>query len=149
MMSSKAAGSFTPKKEAFAMKHHECGCASEAYRFAYNAEKMSAATIQRKASELLKDGYVAARLDELRAATREKHQITVDDLLAELEEARIAALTAVGATGNPTPQSSAAVSATMGKARLLGLDKQIIEQKTTSYVVAPGEASSLEEWAAQ
>ena len=39
----------------------------------------------------------------------------MDDLLHELEQARAAALAA------PTPQSSAAVSATMGKAKMLGL----------------------------
>ena len=51
----------------------------------------------------------------------ERHEITVDTLLAELEEARKAALCA------ETPQTSAAVSATMGKAKLLGLDKKIVE----------------------
>lgn len=51
----------------------------------------------------------------------ERHEITVDTLLAELEEARQAAL------GAETPQTSAAVSATMGKAKLLGLDKKIVE----------------------
>ena len=38
-----------------------------------------------------------------------------------MEEARQAALTA------ERPQSAAAVAATMGKAKLLGLDKQIVE----------------------
>ena len=50
----------------------------------------------------------------------ERNNITVDTLLAELEANRLAALNA------PTPQVSAAVAATMGKAKLLGLDKQVI-----------------------
>ena len=51
-----------------------------------------------------------------------RHVMTVGDLLKELEEARQAAL------GAENPQSSAAVAATMGKAKILGLDKQIVEQ---------------------
>ena len=50
----------------------------------------------------------------------ERNNITVDTLLAELEANRLAALNA------PTPQVSAAVAATMSKAKLLGFDKQII-----------------------
>lgn len=64
---------------------------------------------------------VIARIAELQNAAKERNMITVDSLLAELEENRQAALTA------ETPQSSAATAATMGKAKLLGLDKQIIE----------------------
>jgi phage terminase small subunit len=51
----------------------------------------------------------------------ERHEITVDTLLTELEEARKAAL------GAETPQAAAAVGATMGKAKLLSLDKKIVE----------------------
>lgn len=54
-----------------------------------------------------------------------RHDLTVGDLLAELEEARQAAL------GAENPQSSAAVAATMGKAKILGLDKQIIDHRSS------------------
>ncbi len=64
---------------------------------------------------------IVARLAELRAPVIKKAQITVEDLLRELEEARTVAMTC------ETPQSSAAIAATMGKAKLLGLDKQIVE----------------------
>ncbi len=111
----------TPKQEAFALAYVETGNASEAYRRAYNAEKMTAVSVNRKAKELLDNGKIAARVAELQAAHVERHKLTVDDLLAELEEARQAALAA------ETAQSSAAVAATMGKAKLLGLDKQVIE----------------------
>lgn len=50
----------------------------------------------------------------------ERNNIAVDSLLAELEVSRLAALNA------STPQVSAAVAATMSKAKLLGFDKQII-----------------------
>lgn len=111
----------TPKQEAFALAYVETGNASEAYRRAYNAGKMKAEVIAVKASELLAHGKVSVRVAELQAGHVERHKLTVDDLLRELEEARVAALTA------ETAQSSAAVAATMGKAKLLGMDKQVIE----------------------
>lgn len=111
----------TIKQEAFCQAYIETGNASEAYRKAYVADKMKTESINRKAKELLDNGKVAARLVELRGEIKQRHDVTVDSLLVELEEARQAALQA------ETPQSSAAVAATMGKAKLTGLDKQIIE----------------------
>ncbi|AZV93579.1 terminase small subunit [Bordetella sp. J329] len=111
----------TPKQEAFALAYVETGNASEAYRRTYNAGRMKPETVNRNAKALLDNNKIAARVAELQAAHVERHKLTVDDLLAELEEARKAALTA------ETAQSSAAVAATMGKAKLLGLDKQVIE----------------------
>lgn len=113
----------TQKQESFCLKHVECGNASEAYRHAYDCESMKPATINRKAKELLDNGKITARLAELQKAHAERHEITVDDLIKELEENRIAALSA------ETVQSSAATAATMGKAKLLGLDKQVIEHR--------------------
>lgn len=111
----------TPKQEAFALAYVETGNASEAYRRAYNAGKMKPEVIAVKASELLAHGKVSVRVAGLQACHAERHKLTVDDLLRELEEARQAAL------GAETAQSSAAVAATMGKAKLLGMDKQVIE----------------------
>lgn len=114
--------SLTVKQEAFACAYVENGGnASEAYRTAYDAGEMADSTIWVKASELLSNGKVAVRVKELRDAIAEAHKLTVADLIKELEEARIAALTA------ETVQSSAATAATMGKAKLLGLDKQQLE----------------------
>ena len=113
----------TEKQEAFCRAYIECGNASEAYRTAYDAENMKGGTINKKSSELMANGHIAARLEEIRAPIIQKHNITVDSLIAELEEARMAALTA------ETPQSSAAVSATMSKAKLVGLDKQLMDTK--------------------
>lgn len=111
----------TPKQEAFCLAYRETGNASEAYRRSYNAEGMKPESINRKAKELIDNGKIAARLKELSERDIKRHQLTVDDLIKELEEARIAALTAENV------QSSAAVTATMGKAKLLGLDKQTVE----------------------
>jgi len=55
----------TPKQEGFCLSYIETGNASEAYRLNYDAENMKPATIKVKASELLNNGKVTARLAEL------------------------------------------------------------------------------------
>lgn len=112
---------FSDKMEKFCLAYVETANAAESYRIAYNTENMATATIGREGYNTLQKPQVQARLEELRKKVMERHEITVDTLLAELEEARKAALDA------ETPQTSAAVSATMGKAKLLGLDKKIVE----------------------
>ncbi len=113
----------TIKQEAFCQAYIETGNASEAYRTAYAADKMKAEAIHVNASKLLDNAKVALRVKELQGEIKQRHNVTVDSLLKELEEARRAAL------GAETPQSSAAVAATMGKAKLTGLDKQIVEMR--------------------
>lgn len=115
----------TIKQEAFCQAYIETGNASEAYRTAYAADKMKTESVNRKAKELLDNGKIAARVAELQGDIKQRHNVTVDSLLAELEEARQKALNA------ETPQSSAAVAATMGKAKLVGLDKQIIDHTSS------------------
>lgn len=113
----------TPKQESFCLAYLETGNASEAYRRSYNAKNMTPESINRKAKEVIDNGKIAARVAELRAPLIAKAQLTVEDLLAELEEARRLAID----TEAPAP----AVSATMGKAKLLGFDKQVIEHGGT------------------
>jgi len=119
---------YTPKEEKFCIEVatgiDEDGrpiSNSEAYRRAYSAGKMTDKTVNEKSSLMLAKDKIRARVQELRAQIAQKAQIGVHELLAELEEARKAALEC------ETPQSAAAVSATMGKAKLLGLDKKIVE----------------------
>lgn len=138
----KLPGKLTQKQENFCLEYVASGLAADAYRSAYAADNMQPATVRRRAAELLDLKHVQARIAELRASHADRHKITVDQLLDELEEARRAALTA------ETPQSAAAVSATMSKAKLLGLDKQILEHTgpggaplgvpTIIQLVAPG-----------
>lgn len=113
----------TPKQEKFCLVYLETGNASEAYRRAYDAAGMTQGTINVKASELLANDKISVRLAELRAPILKRHAITVDSLLAELEEARRLALE----TEAPAP----AVAATMGKAKLLGYDKQILDLRSS------------------
>lgn len=119
----------TPKQENFCLAYLETGNASEAYRRSYDAENMKPETINVKACELLQNGKIAERLEELRAPVIAKAQLTVEDLLRELEEARKLAID----TEAPAP----AVSATMGKAKLLGLDKQIIDHTSSDGSMTP------------
>lgn len=55
----------TPKQEKFCREFIKCGNASQAYRKAYNCEKMKSETITECASRLLKDRNIAARVKEL------------------------------------------------------------------------------------
>jgi len=68
------------------------------------------------ATRLSANVSIRDRVAELQSKTAKKVEITVDSLAAELEEARSLALA--------EKQTSAAVSATMGKAKLFGLGSE-------------------------
>ena len=125
----------TPKQEAFAMAYVETGNASEAYRRSYNAEKMKPETVNRTAKEQLDNPKIAARLAELKAAHVERHEITVDDLIRELEEARSIAM------AGERQQPAAMVAATMGKAKILGLVQDKVDARLTGPDGGPIEHS--------
>ena len=105
----------TVKQEKFCMAFVETGDYSEAYRRSYDAKNMSLPTINKRSSELNKNGYISGRIEELMAELQQRHRKTMDDLLADLEEARTLAA--------QTSQPSSMIAATMGSAKLLGLDK--------------------------
>ena len=119
----------TIKQELFAQAYIETGNASEAYKRAYNTQA-NANTVNRKASQLLKHPEVSTYIIEQRAAQRKKHKLTIDDILHELEQSRLLALENI--------QCSAAISATMGKAKLLGLDKKagVNENPMTAFIAS-------------
>ena len=79
------------------------------------------ATVHSRASELSKKCEVLGRYEQLQEDTVKSHGVTIASLIEELNEAREVALTA------DTPQSSAAITATMSKAKLVGLDKHQVE----------------------
>lgn len=106
----------TPKQERFCQAYVETSNGAEAYRIAYNS-KAKPQNQAVEASKLLASPNIALRVEEIRESLRANHGITLQNLLDELEEARKAALSA------ETVQSSAAVNATMSKAKLLGFDK--------------------------
>lgn len=117
------------KHEMFVQKWHELDNKSEAYRLSHPASlRWKEATVNSKASTLSKDEKILARYKELQAKLAARHFVTLDTLLEELQEAREIALQA------ETPQASAAVSATMSKAKLMGLDIQKIEHSGSTKV---------------
>ena len=103
----------TPKQEKFCLLYRETGNASEAYRQSYNAGKMKPETINRNAKALLDNSKIASRLQELGQVDMERHIVTADMIAAMLQEDR------QFAREMETP--SAAVTATMGLAKLYGL----------------------------
>ena len=120
---------FTDKMELFCLAYVETGNASEAYRRSYNTANMADKTAQREGYNLLQNPLIQGRIEELRNKVMERHEITVDTLLAELEEARL--------LGKETGKASAMVTASMGKAKLLGLDKQIVDHTSSDGTMTP------------
>lgn len=103
----------TIKQESFCQKFIETGNASEAYRQAYDSSNMKAETVNREAFALLENHKIATRVESLKLEHRARHNVSVDSLTTELDEARDLAIDCK----NP----SAAVSATTAKAKLHGL----------------------------
>lgn len=123
------------------MAYVETGNASEAYRRSYNAEKMKPETVNRTAKEQLDNPKIAARLAELKAAHVERHEVTVDDLIRELEEARSIAM------AGERQQPAAMVAASMGKAKLLGLIVDKAENKNDNRTTVLFDAEQVKRMA--
>ena len=89
--------------------------------------------------------HVRTRLAELQERQAKRIDITVDDLIAELEEARLKAMA--------TKQLNGAVAAIMGKAKLLGFltDKVEVDMTIRKPMRTAGafERMSIEEWKLQ
>lgn len=109
----------TPKQEKFCLKYIETGNATEAYRQAYDCKNMQPQTINRNAALLLDNNRIATRVSTIQENHAKRHNVTVDSLTRELQEAKSLAF--------QLEQISAGVSAIMGKAKIHGFDKQIIE----------------------
>lgn len=108
-------GDLTQKQENFCQKFVEIGNASEAYRQSYSAQNMSPESIWQEASTLKEPPHVSTRIKILQEEHVKRHAVTVDSLTKELEEARQLAL------HTTVLQPSAAVAATMGKAKIHGM----------------------------
>lgn len=108
----------TEKQAEFARAFIETGCASTAYRRAYDAEGMKDGAVHVEASKLLKHPKVTLRCEELRQRAQKRHDITIDKLTEMLMEDR--------ALARQVESPSAAVSAIQVLAKLHGLivDKQ-------------------------
>lgn len=99
------------RHEKFAQELAKGESASSAYKQAGYSTAGNAA--EACASRLLRDAKVAARLGELKARAAEKAVVTAADIAAQLDEDRKFA--------RGLKQGAAAVSATLGKAKVLGV----------------------------
>ena len=75
----------TVKEELFAQNYIKTGNASEAYRLSYNVKKATSKTITERASVLLKKDNVSTRIKQLQDKLAEKHDISKERILKELE----------------------------------------------------------------
>lgn len=74
----------TDKQEAFCQAYIICLNQSEAYRQAYNAEKMKPETVNRMAFDLMQNHNIAARIADLQKETVERNKITIDEIVTDL-----------------------------------------------------------------
>jgi phage terminase small subunit len=109
----------TPKQDAFAMAYVETGNASEAYRRAYAPKRMGQKAVTVESTRLLRHPSVSLAIARQQQDARERHDVTVDGLTADLTAARQLAMK----LGNP----GAAVAATMAIAKLHGLLRDKVE----------------------
>lgn len=122
------------RHERFAQELAKGKSATEAYTEAgYRGDRTAA-------SRLSSNVNVQTRLSELQATAAEKVVVTVEDIARQLDEDRKFA--------RDTGAAAAAVSATMGKAKVLGLIVEKSENVNLNYDVTD-EPATEDEWAAQ
>ena len=108
----------TPKQEGFCQDYITTGNQTRAYELNYNVKNMQKNTIHTKASEEFRKDAITVRINELQERVVKKFEVTVESLTNEYEEDRQLA--------RDLDMPSAAIAATNGKARIHGLDKQIM-----------------------
>ena len=105
----------TTKQETFVQAVFVGDSQREAYKKAYDVQRMTDIQIDVEACRMFDIPKIALRLQELRQEISDENGITLNRILAELEMARLMA-----SVSEPT-QSSAMILATMAKAKLMGL----------------------------
>lgn len=135
-----AADNLTPKQEAFARAYVETGNASEAYRRAYNCKlDIKPKTVWEKASHLLAEGKVAARVAALKAKAAERTEITVADIAKMLQDAHL--------VGAKAEDAGAMTEAAMSLAKLLGhyVETKNVKASTVNHNIEE-RVSPTSEW---
>jgi hypothetical protein len=103
----------TANMEKFCVELARTGNASDAYRKAYNAERMSANAVGVAASELQKNPKITLRLTNLRAEVRKKSGITLEEHMKALGTLRN--------LSSQAKQYSAAITAEIARGKVSGL----------------------------
>jgi hypothetical protein len=108
----------TAKQEAFALGVVEGKTQADAYREAYpGSRNWKPETVWARASELMADGKVSGRVNELREQIAERHHVTQDELVAMARKAYDLA--------ERREESSAMTQATLAIAKITGhLDRK-------------------------
>lgn len=88
----------TPKQEKFCNKYVECGNASEAYRVAYDCSKMKDETVNKRASEMLNNGEITGRVNELQSELKNKSDITKEKVLNEFASIAFSSIACIYST---------------------------------------------------
>lgn len=117
-----------PRHERFARHYMKTGNAAASYLKA-GYSPSSRESLDPAASKLTRHDKVQRRIRELQKQMAARNRITVDSLVEELDEAKALAL--------KVDQPSAAITATMSKAKLVGL---LVERRESG---APGDFSGL------
>ena len=123
-----------PKHELFAQHLAKGKCQSEAYALAGYAPS------EPNASRLTRNDKVTARVSELQSRAAEKTETTVATIAEQLDEDRMFA--------RSLNQASAAVAATMGKAKILGLIVEKVQAEVTNNDVTD-RPMDKDEWTGQ
>lgn len=105
----------TLKQENFIWEYIKTGNAAKAYREAYDAHFMLDDSIYVEASRLLNNPKITQRLNEIKTEIASEQKINLEQILFELEQARM--------TAHAKEDVIGMVKATTAKARILGLDK--------------------------
>lgn len=134
--------SLTPKQEAFAVAVAAGNSLSDAYREAYDAKAMKAETINRKATELMKDGKITARVAELRKPAAEAAQVTLQWHIDELKRLKALAEQALSTCEKPGE-----VAVLLGQAikaqQAIGKDSGVAVEKSQIDHTTAGEKINL------
>lgn len=89
----------------------------------------NATSLCNMASRLWREPAIVAYVEMLREDMRERYLVTMEGCVAELEEAR--------QVGFDTKSAAAMVAATMGKAKLAGLDKVVVDHQSSDGSMSP------------
>lgn len=114
----------TAKQEAFAQAVASGKSQAEAYRAVYDAGKSKPETVHSKASVLMANGKVAARVAELRKPVAEKAQVTLEGHLRDLMMLRNMAV--------KEKQISAAIAAEVARGKAAGVHVEKSEALVTT-----------------
>ncbi len=116
----------TPKQEKFANLLVTEETQIAAYTKAFKPQTSTTKTIMENASRLANRSNIQARVNNIQQRMARKMEVTQESLVRELEQSRQMAI--------EERQSSSMTAATLGKARVCGLDKVVIAGDTAAPI---------------